>query len=174
MARQKTARQRVVIAELRRQGTTVYDEAQQGKSIVAAFRRYLTTGESRHISKGLYHYLTMKAGFIAHFNVHEFRRLYADPADLLAARHEFEPIRPHGLNESVYVYADGMTSLELWRQLAGLIREHRDEVIARSQQTNRRRELAAAAELASRHGMRLTATPERSGAGPGADPGAAC
>lgn len=160
MARQQTARQRAVIADLKRRGTEVYDEPQQGKSLVAAFRRYLTTGEARHISRGLYHYLTMKAGFIAHFNIDEFRRLYADPADLLAARHEFGPLLPHGLHGWVYVYADGMTSRELWRQLAELIARHRADVLARSQAAARRRDLAAAAELASRHGMQLTATPD--------------
>jgi hypothetical protein len=153
------ALQRERIDELTRQGSRAYPSGFNGKSVITAFERYLTSGRASHITKALYDYLCMHAGYIAHYNLHTFRDLYQDPADLLNATHD--PMRglgPEPGRGSVKVYRDGMTNLEVWDRLAELIAKHRDTVFERSRRRSAEVEIAQVHDLAARHGLQLTTT----------------
>jgi hypothetical protein len=157
------ARQRAFITSLEASGGLGHPGEFHGKRIIDAFERYLTTRQTRHITRALYDYLTMRAGFIAHFNMHEFRRLYRDPADLFAGRHE--PVgrfEPHPQFGPVAVYRDGMTSREVWERLAQLITEHGDTVLKRSADQRREADIAQARQLAARHGLHVVPEAQRS------------
>jgi hypothetical protein len=151
------ARQRQRMEELNRQDKDAYPSGFHGKRVITAFERYLTSGRSSHISTALYDYLCMHAGYIAHYNLHTFRDLYQDPADLLNATHEvMRGLAPDAGYGPVKVYRDGMTHLEVWDRLAQLVAEHREMVFERSRRQRAEVEVAQARELAARHGLQLT------------------
>lgn len=154
MSTTANARQRERIEELTRQGDSGYPSPYHGERIVAAFERYLTSGRAEHITAALYDYLQMHAGYIAHFDLHQFRRVYQDPADLLNASHETGRGSFSGYGP-VKVYSDGMTHLEVWDRFAELVAEHRSMVLERSARERAAAEIAQAHEIAARHGLQL-------------------
>jgi hypothetical protein len=155
-----TAAQQATADRLVGEGVTVYAEKVQGKGVVAAMRRYLETGDSEKITTPLYRFLTLKCGFIAHYDLHGFRHVYRDPADLIAARHDGmtgsrfdDHPRSRPVEHSQSVYTDGLTSVEVYEQMAALVAEKREDVTARSQAQERLREVAQARALAAKHGL---------------------
>jgi hypothetical protein len=154
-----TEPQREVAEALVADGTYVYTEKVQGKSIVAAFRRYLESGDAEKITHPLYHFITMKCGYIAHFDLHGFRSVYADPADLLKGEMYADVWYPDSRNgpiiHSASVYTDGMTDQEVYRAMVAFAVEYREAVQARSAAERTAAEMERARELALKHGYRL-------------------
>lgn len=161
----KTARQSARITQLAADGITATASSHNGTQVIAAFERYLTTGKPSHLTRPLYDYLTTRAGFIAHHNIHHFRALYRDPADLLRATHEALPaLQPHSPLAAVTVYQDAVTSREVGERLAELIKQHTPMVLAHSRRQRAAAEIATARELAQRNGLRLVPATEQSAA----------
>lgn len=150
----KTPEQRETVERLQAQDVSVYLDNRKGSGVVRAFERYLRTADPEKITPALRDYLMMReSGFIAHYDLHGFRRVYADPANMLRdLGYSWGGFQP---THSQYAYTDGMTSVEVRIQMQALVRDLMDEVLTRSSDANRERELAAARELAARHGFEL-------------------
>jgi hypothetical protein len=146
-----TAAQREVAEALVENDVYVYAEKGQGKSIVAAFRRYLETGDAAKITEALYGFCMMKLDYIAHFDLGGFRHAYRDPMVFLD---EFGHARGP-VAHSASVYTDGMTDQEVYAQMRAMVALHRDIVAARSLADRRTTEMETARELALKHGYRL-------------------
>lgn len=84
----------------------------QGARLIRDLRRYLESGDGEKISKGLYHELIMHCGFIAHFDLANFRKAFnGKPEKLLGG----ETYALHRVPDpkSLYLYTDGLTSQEV-------------------------------------------------------------
>lgn len=97
-----------------------YEVNRQGYKVIMDLKRFLDTGDSKKITRGLYEELTQHCGFIAHYDLHNFRRVFdRDPQKLL--RGEFYPIADLPDPVSIYEYSDGLSSTEViegFRRLA--------------------------------------------------------
>lgn len=98
-----------------------YQVNRTGYKVVMDLKRFLESGDSKKISKGLYQELTAHCGFIAHYDLHNFRLEFdGDPAKLLEG--EFYPLASLPDPVSVYEYSDGLSSKEViegFRRVAG-------------------------------------------------------
>jgi hypothetical protein len=110
------------------------------------------------IDKGLYEWSIHDGpGDIAHYNLYGFRSVYSHPAlylELLL----FPWLRrdPEWRSPSIYVYTDGMTTLDITDEIERLANQHKAKVIEHFSERKRASELAEAQELASRWGYKLT------------------
>lgn len=97
-----------------------YPVARQGSKVVMDLERYLRTGQGRAITRGVYEELTMHGGFIAHYDLNNFRRVFDGQPELLL-RGELYPLASLPEPRSRYRYSDGLTSAEVldgFRRLA--------------------------------------------------------
>lgn len=119
------------LRELEADSRRVYAYDFQGRAIVSSFRRYLQTDDPEKISRPLYEFLTSVCGLIARFNLDGFRASYPHAYLLLAELtdpQEGVMRTPFGgRRHAERVYRDGMTDLEVSRELAALIERHRDD-----------------------------------------------
>lgn len=97
-----------------------YEVNRTGSKVVMDLKRFLESGDGRKISRGLYDELTQHCGFIAHYDLHNFRRVFdGDTGKLLEG--EFYPLASLPDPVSVYEYTDGLSSVEVidgFRRLA--------------------------------------------------------
>jgi hypothetical protein len=166
LERATTDAQRARMRELFAAGKDAYAEARQGKSVVAAFRRYCETCDPEKIDAGLYHFSTGGAGGlneIAHFNLHGFRGVYPHPAIYLhrlllpqADRHGWleDGVDPNDYH-ALYVYTDGMTAGDVMLAILKIAAEHDERIVQDYSAKQDAERLAAATALAESIGMRL-------------------
>ena len=91
-----------------------------GFGVIRSLERFLETGDASKINRGLYQELTSHCGFIAHYDLHGFRRRFDGLPNLLL-RGEFYDLQELPEPVSVYVYNDGFSSCEVltaFRQIA--------------------------------------------------------
>lgn len=125
LARCRSEKQRERVVELHALGITCYPDTHRGRIIVRDFTRYLASGDASLISNGLYHFATQGAGGfneIAHFDIHGFRAVFADPATFVALALS-EAARSPVLH-STYVYRDGMTGHEVRAEIVEAARNY--------------------------------------------------
>lgn len=157
LSRCRTPAQRQVFTRLVQEGKQAYVAKRTGKRVVAAFKKYVTTMDPQAIDQGLYDWSIYDGpGDIAHYNLHGFRSVYPHPAlymELLL----FPWLRrnPEWRSPSVYVYADGMTTLEITDQIEKIANEWKVRVYTNFKERKRRAEIAEAEELAAKHGMKV-------------------
>lgn len=89
-----------------------YPLKRQGSRVVSDLERFLKSGDAQKISKGLYHELIMHCGFIAHFDIHNFRSNFEGSPEKLLRGETYELQRVPD-PKSLYVYTDGLTSQEV-------------------------------------------------------------
>ena len=123
-----TAAQCETAQRLAAQGAEVYFETTKGASVVSSWNRYLLSGDSQKITKSLYTFLTMKCGYIAHFDIHGFRSNFANPQDLLRGESSPATWDPHSdmgrpVEHSQYVYSDGKSSDEVYQEMLNIVEE---------------------------------------------------
>jgi hypothetical protein len=139
----------------------VYTEKVQGKGIVAAWRRYLESGDSSKITDALYRFIELKCGYIAHFDLHGFRAYYRDAAKMLDGELYPSVWRKGGsggpVAHSASVYTDGLSDQDVYGQMVAIAEELRAMVLERASLAARVDELTVAATLAAKHGFKLTA-----------------
>ena len=111
--------------QLADQGVEVYIEGHRSSAITSSFRNYLKSGDARKITRALYTFLTMKCGYIAHFDLNNFRSVYANPADFLRGEGKarvWNPGNPQGVVEhSQNVYSDAKTSVDVYREMLSIV-----------------------------------------------------
>lgn len=138
----------------------VYTDKVQGKGIVAAWRRYLESGDTGKITPALYHFISMKCGYIAHYDLNGFRHVYADPAQMLKGELYATVWEAGGyggpVEHSASVYTDGMTDQDVYKQMVLIAEELRVMVFQRSATNLAANELVLAEHLARKHGFALT------------------
>lgn len=158
--------QREVAEELAAQDISVWMTRGTGKAIITAFRRYLGHDDSKHISQGLYRFLMMRMGFIAHFDLHNFRCVYRDPVAMLDELEESPEWRHTRLGANTQdVYTDGLTSAHVHHELRAIVGELGPAARKRSAQARAVAEVALAKGLAAKHGLAVTEPPPRPAAG---------
>jgi hypothetical protein len=155
LRRCKTDKQREVFIRLHENGETPWVATRTGKRVVAAFKKYVTSADPQAIDKGLYHWSIYDGpGEIAHFDINGFRSVYYHPALylelLLLPWLKGNPRIPN-----VYVYVDGMTSVEIKDQIKELAVQWRHRVNELFAQKRRREELAEAEAIAAKYDMKL-------------------
>lgn len=158
LAKCKTPKQQAAFRLEAAGGRTPYVATRTGKNVVRAFKKYVTTMDPQAIDKGLYEWSIYDGpGDIAHYNLHGFRSVYSHPALYLELllfpwlRRERQYRSP-----SVYVYTDGMTTLDITDEIEKLANQWKARVLANFSERKRASELAEAEELASRWGFKLT------------------
>lgn len=136
-----------------------YTENRTGAKVVADFRRLLDTGDIAKLTPGLYHVLTMHGGFIAHFDRHNFARIFAgNLAQLLDG--EGDPLedpfhfRWPALEDSGY--SDGMSAGDVMRAIAEVAQELGPMVREREAKAAADHEVAILHALADKHGLRVS------------------
>lgn len=154
-----TIQQQQVADELVERDIYVYTEKVTGRGIVSAWRRYLERGDAEQITDPLYEFIHGKCGYIAHFNLHNFRLVYADPAKMLEGEMYANVWREGGsggpVQHSASVYTDGWTDQEVHSQMVEVAESLREQVIARSTEATAKTELQRARDLAAKHGYSL-------------------
>jgi hypothetical protein len=130
-----------------------YLNNRSGAKVVKDFERVLTTGDVEKITPGLYHALTMHGGFIAHFDLPNFRRVFRDDLTSLL-RGEIQPLtdpdrfRWPALEDSGY--KDGLSAGDVMRMIARIGARMKSTVELRESEA---RKLAEVAALQSRYGV---------------------
>lgn len=123
-ATKATEKQAARIAELGdKEGRKIWAEPHQGKSIIDAFCRYLASDDPEKITAPLRHFLMMKCGFIAHFDLGGFRASYPNAYLLLEeldADNGLMRMLRRGQRPPESVYRDGMTDVEVCEEIASL------------------------------------------------------
>lgn len=154
-----TLAQQQVSDELVERGIYVYAEKVTGRGIVSAWRRYLESGDAEKVTPALYQFIQMKCGYIAHFNLHGFRSVYADPARMLEGEMYPNVWRAGGrggpVEHSASVYTDGWTDQEVYKQMVEIAESLREQVFARSIEATANAELRLARDLAAKHGYSI-------------------
>lgn len=89
-----------------------YPLKRQGSRVVSDLERFLKSGDAQKISKGLYHELIMHCGFIAHFDIENFRSNFEGRPSKLLQGETYELHRVPD-PKSLYRYTDGLTSQEV-------------------------------------------------------------
>lgn len=155
-------------------GVRMFTRKATGAAVIRQLTRYLASEDASKIRTALYDFLTLRCGFIAHFGLlppdGNFQATYSEPTDLIE---EMLGHHMHGgeiwlqRGEPGMVMADGMTDIEVYREVMGLALEARDRARDSAAKRSAARELATAKLLAERHGLLLVpnATAEASSQG---------
>lgn len=142
-----------IVRNLKEQGfSNVYREKRQGKTVVAEFRRFLETSDPTKIKDGLYHFITMRCSYIAHFDLDRFRITYSNPLDLIDGAYDIGDLRRSPRSASAHVYSDGMTSDDVFEEIGKLIVKHEPRLRQEQAQATIDDELATLQRLAAKRG----------------------
>lgn len=146
--------QDTTVAWLDGRGVKVHREQVKGEPIVEAFRRYLETGDSAKITRALYRHL-QGCGYIAHYDIQGFRRVYDNPAKLLAGERYDSTWTVEGagteawpVEHSQHVYTDGLTTGGIHSRMVCIAERMRARVERRSAERQRTEKLALARQIA--------------------------
>jgi hypothetical protein len=150
----------------------LYTYPVQGKTIIGQFRRYVTRQDAQCIEPALYDFLMSVCGFIAEYGLVPpdggFRSKWAEPASLL------EELANGGRAQRDYgrverVYTDGMTDVEVLKEIDELADEHRAACEEGRTQRAFERDISIAVKLLEPYhftivppGWTLTDTPDTS------------
>lgn len=154
-------------------GARVYTYAYQGRSVIDAFRRYLTSDDPQKITPALRDFLMMVCGFIAHFDLAGFRSAYPHASLLLEELDGWSGemrFLLQGQRPPARVYRDGMTDTEVCEGISALVGELRraaEHNLAEAIGQAAREQVVRAAGLLGwivvPHGFTLVAGPPTSG-----------
>lgn len=151
----KNETQRRVFTRLHENGASPWVAQRTGKRVVAAFKKYVTTMDPGQIDEGLYTWSMHDGpGSIAHFDIAGFRSVYWHPAlyfELLL----FPWLDRDPTIHNIYVYTDGLTSVDLMHEIKTIAVEWRHRVTEKFAERKRKEELDHAREIADRWGYKL-------------------
>lgn len=87
----------------------------QAYRVIRSLELFLETGDALKINRGLYEELTGHCGFIAHYDLHGFRRHFDGRPEYLL-QGELYPLSHLRDPQSPYLYTDGLSSIEVLEQ----------------------------------------------------------
>ena len=93
----------------------------QGYGVIRSLEMFLETGDSSKINRGLYDELTQHCGFMAHYDIHGFRRRFDGRPELLL-QGEFYSLAEMRDPISSYLYTDGLSSFEVVKEFRRIAR----------------------------------------------------
>jgi hypothetical protein len=141
--------------------TFAHTDKRKGEKVIADFRKLLETGDMKYLNEGVYHQLTMRHGFIAHYGLGGFRSHYEGRLGKLLDGEGMEtllkPAYYPALDEPRYSsgYADGLSAWEVKQAFGQIARECEDDVRYREAVKVRDDQIAVAQAIVDTYGVTL-------------------
>ena len=117
------------------------------ENIIRQFEKVLKSRDPNNISKGLYDYLYIRFGFIAHFNRQGFIHAYEDLRDLVNQIIKYEEIYPQNNLSEDYD--------EVEQKIVEIAKQYKPEIDKYFQRQEREDDLNTVRILAAKHGIYL-------------------